>query len=79
MVVADDAVRVGRQVAGSLGLRGRVVDGHLHRHRERRVVHPGRRADGPDRPENVRVPDRADNAGRLDIDIVRSTGTARRP
>lgn len=73
MVVADDTVHGQWQVAYTPGLVARVLDGNVHRHRQRVAVSASGHAHGPDRPESDRLSDRTDNAGRLDFDI---SGTA---
>lgn len=79
MVVADDGIHAERYRAGSADLGTRVLDGDHDRRGQRAVVVAGRHHDGPDRPEDVRVFDRADNAGRLATDTGRSAGKTTRP
>lgn len=74
MVIADDGIHVKRHGARSPDIGPRVLDGNSDRRRQRTAIVTGRHYDGPNRPKNVRVFDRADNASRLDIDTDRSAG-----
>jgi len=78
MVIANDGIHVERHCAGSPDLGPRVLDGNSDRRRQRTAIVTGRYHDGPNRPKTVRVLDRADNAGRLDIDTDRSSGKVTR-